>query len=258
VRKFQVILTTVLMLGLLFTAANAFADPSLNRADAGKPTNSHGGGKPDKDAGAKATEKAIERAPEGNGNGNQSHNESNPGNSGGNGNGGNASKPDKTPGAKAADKAVERAAAGKGKGSKPEKIHRVGIVTAYTPGESITIRAGNSMTYTFTLIGNTKILPKDRADKLAVGRRVTIISPRNVRGGALAAQGIVVHPAAGEAGTPARTPTPTTTLTATTTSTATHTPTATNTPTPTNTPSPTATPTPSTTPTDTPSPTPTS
>lgn len=84
---------------------------------------------------------------------------------------------------------------------KPEKVHRVGTVTAYTPGASITIAAKDGGTSTFALTADTKILPKDRATELAVGARVTIISRRNVTGSELTAQGIVVHPSTdGEGG----------------------------------------------------------
>ena len=77
---------------------------------------------------------------------------------------------------------------------KPSKIHRVGTVTAYTSGSSITIAAKDGNTYTFTLSGDTKILPAERAGQLAVGSFVTIIAPRDVAGGAAVAKGIVVHP----------------------------------------------------------------
>jgi hypothetical protein len=115
---------------------------------------------------------------------------------------------------------------------KPPVIHRVGIVTAYTPGEMITIKAKDGKEYEFALTETTKILPAHRANELTVGRRVTIISPRDVTGGPLTAAGIVVHPEV--KGTSTATSTPTSTPTAT--------------PTPTNTPTPTATPTPTSTP----------
>lgn len=78
---------------------------------------------------------------------------------------------------------------------KPSKIHRVGTVTAYAAGSSITIQAKDGNTYTFTLSVDTKILPEERAGQLAVGSFVTIIAPRDVAGGAAIAKGIVVHPA---------------------------------------------------------------
>lgn len=76
---------------------------------------------------------------------------------------------------------------------KPVKIHRVGVVTAYTPAESITIEAKDGELYTFTLTTDTKILPLSRIDQLGVGTTVTIISRRDPTGGVLAAQGIVIH-----------------------------------------------------------------
>ena len=126
---------------------------------------------------------------------------------------------------------------------KPVRIHRVGVVTAYTPGESITILAKDGQEYTFELSETTKILPEERVDLLVVGAKVTIISRRDPTGGPLAAQGIVVHPAEDEDGD--EDVTPTVTSTATPTFTPTFTPTATPTDTPTNTPTntPTFTPT---------------
>jgi hypothetical protein len=76
---------------------------------------------------------------------------------------------------------------------KPTKIHRVGVVTAYTPGNSITIQAKDGGTTQFSLNADTKILPKKRAESLAVGDSVTIISRRNLTGGTPAAQGVVIH-----------------------------------------------------------------
>lgn len=76
---------------------------------------------------------------------------------------------------------------------KPTKIHRVGVVTEYTAGVSITIEAKDGTTTTFKLTETTKILPAHRADKLVVGAQVTIISRRSPAGGELTAQGIVIH-----------------------------------------------------------------
>ena len=107
---------------------------------------------------------------------------------------------------------------------KPEKIHRVGIVTDYQPGVSITIQDKDGETFTFLITPDTKILPPDRASELVVGVYVTIITPRDVTGGPLTAAGIVIHPKA-------KTPTPTITDTPMATDTATDTPTSTETPT---------------------------
>lgn len=79
--------------------------------------------------------------------------------------------------------------------SKPERVHRVGIVTAYTPDESITIQAKDEQLYTFLLTTETKILPPNRVNALEIGARVTIIAPRDPGAQELTAKGIVVHPA---------------------------------------------------------------
>lgn len=78
---------------------------------------------------------------------------------------------------------------------KPSKIHRVGIVTAYTAGTSITIQDKDGNTYTFAIAGEIKLLPPERAGELAVGSRVTIIAPRDPASGGVTLKGIVVHPA---------------------------------------------------------------
>ncbi len=77
---------------------------------------------------------------------------------------------------------------------KPAKKHRVGIVTAYAEGSSITIQAKDDQMYTFALTEGTKILPAGRTDLLAVGARVTIIAPRDVTTLTSTAAGIVIHP----------------------------------------------------------------
>ncbi len=76
---------------------------------------------------------------------------------------------------------------------KPAIVHRVGTVTAYAAGSSITIQDKDGNTFSFAIDANTKVLPQDRAAQLAIGSRVTIISRRDVTGGALTAQGIVVR-----------------------------------------------------------------
>lgn len=107
---------------------------------------------------------------------------------------------------------------------KPEHVHRVGIVTAYTPGVSISVQDIQGGSSTFLLAPNLKILPTERAGDLKVGSLVTVISRRDPSGGPLTAEGIVVH---AENGTPTEMISPT--------------PTDTPTPTPTNSPTPTAT-----------------
>jgi len=123
---------------------------------------------------------------------------------------------------------------------KPAPVHRVGVVTAYTPGASITVQDKNGESSTFLLTPDTKILPAERASQLGVGSRVTIISRRDPTGGPLTAQGIVVHPATGEATTTPEA-SATATATAAVSDTPTATPTATDTPTETPTVEPSAT-----------------
>ena len=117
---------------------------------------------------------------------------------------------------------------------KPAPRHHVGVVTAYEAGASITILAHDGNEYTFLITEETKILPAERAEELAVGSRVNVISPRDVTGGPLTAAGIVVQSKADAEeetpGTPTATPTPS--------------------------PTPTDTPTPEIVPSDTPTPTP--
>jgi hypothetical protein len=99
---------------------------------------------------------------------------------------------------------------------KPVKIHRVGIVTDYQPGASITIQDKEGNLFMFLLTEDTKILPEDRTDQLKVGSLVTIICPRDVTGGYLStpstpaaagtATGIVVHPEGSATGAFSSTP----------------------------------------------------
>jgi hemin uptake protein HemP len=106
---------------------------------------------------------------------------------------------------------------------KPLPKHHVGVVTAYTPGESIAIKAHDGNEYTFRITAETKLLPAERAAELAVGRRVTVISRRDPTGGPFTAQGIVIHPETAD-GTPTESPTPASTPTSTPTATVTPTP----------------------------------
>lgn len=115
---------------------------------------------------------------------------------------------------------------------KPVKVHRVGTVTEYIPGVSITITNKDGIISTFLLTDQTKILPVERANSLAIGSLVTIICPRDVTGGPLTALGIVIHPslvepAEEETGTETVSSTPTETATETLTPTITETPTET-------------------------------
>ena len=77
---------------------------------------------------------------------------------------------------------------------KPSKAHRVGVVTEYSPGSSITIQTRDGSISTFALTAETKILPAERAEELTVGSRVTVIAPRDIAGGEAIAKGIVIHP----------------------------------------------------------------
>lgn len=78
---------------------------------------------------------------------------------------------------------------------KPSKIHRVGIVTEYIENERITIQDKDGNPFTFTITGDVKLLPEERASELAIGSRVTIIAPRDPATGGFRVIGIVIHPA---------------------------------------------------------------
>ncbi len=186
-KRMQVLLIVGLLLGLLFAAANVFADSQPAAAELAKPT------KAEHTPGAKAMEKANERGIE----------------------------------ADTWTALYIHVVPGK-----PEIIHRVGIVTEYEAGVQITILAVDGNSYTFALTADTKILPWHREDLLKVGARVTIISRRDVTGGELTAQGIVIHPNPAPTSTPTVTDTPTETPTPTSTPTDTATPTSTPTDTP--------------------------
>ncbi|HEX9017734.1 MAG TPA: hypothetical protein VF806_01015 [Anaerolineaceae bacterium] len=78
---------------------------------------------------------------------------------------------------------------------KPTHFHRVGVVTAYTQGVSITILGKDGTPVTFTLTTNTKVLPS--ADFVPVLNQtvVTIVSARNVTGPDIIVQALVFHSA---------------------------------------------------------------
>jgi len=92
---------------------------------------------------------------------------------------------------------------------KPGLVHRVGWVTDYQAGASITIQAHDGNLYTFQIGADTKILPAERAAQLAVGARVTVIAPREPSALGWTARGIVVHPAGSGQGSLPASPTPT-------------------------------------------------
>jgi hypothetical protein len=74
------------------------------------------------------------------------------------------------------------------------EVQRVGLVIAYTEGQSITIIDQHGNQFTFELDSHLKIVPPDRAHLLAPGVYVTIIAPNNFHEGKSIATGIVIHP----------------------------------------------------------------
>jgi len=136
----------------------------------------------------------------------------------------------------------------------------VGVVVAYTPGQSITIVDKSGTQHQYMLSSSLKILPSGRENTLAVGSFVTIIAPASLDNGKQTAVGIVVHPQvlpgwnmSAMTTTPLSTGTAEATFTPPATGTAMETPT----PTPTGTPTPATTETPTGTLTETSTPTPT-
>jgi len=104
----------------------------------------------------------------------------------------------------------------------------VGLVIAYTAGQSITIMDRDGNQFTFELAPSLKIVPPQRTNLLAPGAFVTIIAPNNVPGGKQIAQVIVIHPGVpGGFPVPSQTITPFPTQTSITTGTGTVTATAT-------------------------------
>jgi cytochrome c biogenesis protein CcdA len=77
---------------------------------------------------------------------------------------------------------------------KPTIQHRVGIVTAYTAGSSITIKDVQGGTETFTLTSDTVIRGPNGTTTVKVGDRVTIVSRRDPDSNTFTATAIVVHP----------------------------------------------------------------
>ena len=76
---------------------------------------------------------------------------------------------------------------------KPTLMHRVGQVSAYQAGVSITILSKDGESFTYLLTDSVKILPSGRNDQLVTGAWVTVIVPRDVTGSAPTAKGIVIH-----------------------------------------------------------------
>jgi hypothetical protein len=113
-----------------------------------------------------------------------------------------------------------------------DNTSRVGLVVAYTVGQSITIMDRDGNQFTFALAADLKIVPSNRAGALAPGAYVTIIAPNNIPNGKQIAVGIVIHPGVPE-GFPAASQTPIPTETTVTTATSVETPTSAETATPT-------------------------
>lgn len=76
---------------------------------------------------------------------------------------------------------------------RPTVQHRVGEVTAYTAGSSITIKTVQGDSETFALTASTTI-KNPKGSGVAVGDRVTVVSRRDPSTDTATASGIVVHP----------------------------------------------------------------
>lgn len=85
---------------------------------------------------------------------------------------------------------------------KPTKLHRVGTVSNYNAGASLTVTDVDGQSTTFIINADTKILPKDRQNLLKDGAFVTVICPRSFASGDPVAKGIVVHPEGSGPGQP--------------------------------------------------------
>jgi len=233
--KFKYVITSLLLVTLLFSAASVLASPAPSVVVQGKPTRVPGGkptkvpgGKPEKTPGAKATEQANK--PKGNqdkggkgvykgsvaavsdasltltqkdgtsltfvvtGDTRLQFNGPRKGGTLADIQIGSGALVQAVKGEDGSLTATRILAQGKpDKPGKPQKAHRVGLVTEYTPGASITVQGKDGDTTTFGVIASTKILPHDHATELAVGSRVTIIAPRDPKNGELIALGIVLH-----------------------------------------------------------------
>jgi RNase P/RNase MRP subunit p29 len=76
---------------------------------------------------------------------------------------------------------------------KPAIRHRVGEVTAFSPGASITIKDAQGGTETFVVTAQT-IIRNPKGSGIAVGDKVTIVSRRDPSTDTFTAAAIVVHP----------------------------------------------------------------
>lgn len=77
---------------------------------------------------------------------------------------------------------------------KPTVQHRVGIVSAYTPDVSITIKDVKGGEETFALTADTVIRGPKGVTSVAVGDRVTVVARRQPATDVFTATAIVVHP----------------------------------------------------------------
>lgn len=73
-------------------------------------------------------------------------------------------------------------------------LEHVGVVVAYSPGQSITIADQQGVQHQYQLSSSLKILPPGRENSLVVGSFVTVIAPANAGNGTPLAMGIVIHP----------------------------------------------------------------
>lgn len=84
---------------------------------------------------------------------------------------------------------------------KPEKIHRVGMVTEYVAGLRIAILTKDGKAYTFAITPVSKITPPRRATQLGVGARVAIIASRDTTRAEWTVRSIVIYSVSTPVGT---------------------------------------------------------
>lgn len=85
--------------------------------------------------------------------------------------------------------------------AKPEKIHRVGVVTEYVAGARISILAKDGKAYTFAITSDSKITPSRRASQLGMGARVAIIGSREAARSEWMVRSIVIYSVSTPVGT---------------------------------------------------------
>ncbi len=91
---------------------------------------------------------------------------------------------------------------------KPEKIHRVGMVTEYVAGMRIAILTKDGKAHTFAITPDSKITPPRRANQLGAGARVAIIASRDATRTEWTARSIVIYSKANPTGTASATSMP--------------------------------------------------